>query len=56
MLLDDDVVADGKTQSSAFSGWLGRKERIEHLVFNFGWNTNSIVANCDLHAVAKILR
>ena len=56
MLLDYDVVADGKTQPGAFAGRLGSKERIEHLVFNVGWNTNSIVTNCDLYAVAKILR
>src|SRR6516225_3721178 len=32
MLLDDDVMTDRQTEASAFTGWLRREERIEHLV------------------------
>src|SRR5580692_1749890 len=34
MLLDDDVVTDGKTEPSTFPGRLGRKERVEQLFLN----------------------
>jgi hypothetical protein len=36
MLLDNDVVADGKPQPGSFSRRFGREERVEHL-FVDGW-------------------
>ena len=54
MLLDDDVMTDGEAESGAFSGWFGREEGIEHLVLHFGRNASAVVANPDLHALAKV--
>ena len=54
MLLDDDVVTDGKAEPSPFSGRLCRKERVEHLFLHFGWNASAIVANPDFNAVAEV--
>jgi hypothetical protein len=49
-------VADGQAKASALSGWFGREEGIEHLVFYLGRNAGAVVANPDLYAVAKVLR
>ena len=54
MLLDDDVVADGQAKPGAFSGRLGREERIEHLLLHLGRNAGAVVADPDLHAVAEV--
>ena len=56
MLLDDDIVTYGKTEASAFSGRLSCEERIEHLVLHVRLNPGAIVADPDLHTVAKIFR
>ena len=56
MLLHDDIVTYGETEASAFPGRFGRKERIKYLVFDFRRNANSVVADPDLHAVAKAFR
>ena len=42
MLLDDDVVTDGEAKAGAFSGRLGRKERIEDLLLHLGRNASAI--------------
>ena len=55
MLLDDDVVTDGKAKARAFSGRLGREERIEHLFLHIGRNAGAVVADADFHAVAEVL-
>ena len=55
MLLDDDVVTDGKAQSSPFTGRLGRKERVEHLFLDLGRYTSAVVADPDFDALAKVL-
>ena len=54
MLLDDDVVTDREAEPGAFSGRLRREERIEDLLFHLGWNAGAVVADPDLHAVAKV--
>src|SRR6476619_1134351 len=56
MLLDDDVVSDGKAEAGAFSGWFGCEEGIEHFLLNLGRNADAIVANRNRHAVAEVLR
>ena len=56
MLLDDDVVTDREAKPGAFSGRLGRKERVEHLFLHLGRNAGAVVADPDLHTVAKVLR
>ena len=53
MLLDDDVVTDGKAKARAFTGWLGCEERIEHLLLRFGRDAGAVVAYPDLDAVAE---
>src|ERR1700681_1987310 len=55
MLLDDDVVTDGKAQSSPFTGRLRREERVEHLFLHLGGYAGAVVADFDLDAVAEIL-
>src|SRR5271155_5296357 len=55
MLLDDDVVTNGKTQPSPFAGRLCRKERIEKLLLYFGRNSSAVVADAYFNAVAKVL-
>ena len=55
MLLDDDVVTNGQAKASALSGWLGCEERVEHLIPDFGRNAGTVVANCELNFVAKVL-
>jgi hypothetical protein len=52
MLLDDDIVSDGKAKASAFPGRLGREEGIEHLFPYFRRNAGAVVPNPDLYAVA----
>ena len=54
MLLDNDVVADGKAKASAFSTRLGREERIEHLFFHVRRNTSTVIADPDFHTIAEI--
>jgi hypothetical protein len=55
MLLDDDVVTDGKPKPGALSSRLSREERIEHLFFDLGRDTRAVVANPDLHTIAEAL-
>ena len=54
MLLDDDVMTDGKAKSRSFADGLGREERIEHFLLHFGRNPRAIVADPDLHAIAEV--
>jgi hypothetical protein len=56
MLFDNDIVTYRKAEAGTFSRWFGRKEGIEHFVFDLGRNASSIVANPDLHSVAKVFR
>ena len=56
MLLDDDVVTDGKTKPSSFPGRLGRKERVEQLFPHLRRNARAVVAYGDLDLVAEVLR
>src|SRR5262245_6069151 len=53
MLLDDDIVADGKAKAGALSGRLGCEERVEHLVLHLGWNSGAVVADPDFNLIAK---
>ena len=55
MLLDDDVVTDGKAKPRALADGLGREERIEHLFLHLGRNAGAVVANPDFDAVAEVL-
>ena len=54
MLLDDDVMADGETKAGALSGWLGREERVEHLVLHILCNASTVIADRDFHAITKV--
>ena len=54
MLLDDDVVTDGKAQSGPFTGRFGREERVEHLLLHLGRNAGAVVANPDFYAIAEV--
>ena len=47
MLLDDDVMANGQAKARAFSGRLGRKERIEDLLLHLRRNAGAVVADSD---------
>src|SRR5262245_15722023 len=53
MLLDDDIVADGKTKAGALPGRLGCEERVKHLLLHFGWNAGAVVADRNFHLIAK---
>src|SRR5215471_14871746 len=55
MLLDNNVVADGKAKTSAFSGWLRCEEWVEHLFFHVRRNTDPVVADSYFDTIAKIL-
>jgi hypothetical protein len=53
MLLDDDIVADGKAKAGALPGRLGCEKRVEHLLLHLGWNAGAVVADPDFHLIAK---
>src|SRR5262249_9147616 len=53
MLLHNDVVTDGEPKPGPFSGRLGGEERVEHLFFDFRWNTRAVIPNSDFHTIAK---
>jgi hypothetical protein len=53
MLLHNDVVADGEPKPGSFSGRLRCEERVEHLFFNFRWNTRAVIPNPDFHTIAE---
>ena len=55
MLLDDDVVTDGKTEPSTFPGRLGRKERVEQLFLNLRRDPGAVVAYPDFDLVTEAL-
>src|SRR4029077_2503328 len=55
MLLDDDVVADGKTEPSSFTGRLRREERAEKLLLYLGRDTGPVVTDSNFDAVAEVL-
>src|SRR5207245_603848 len=55
MLLDDDVVTDGKAKPRTFTRRLGREERVEHLFLHLGGYAGAVVADSDFDAVAEIL-
>src|SRR5215470_15610841 len=55
MLLDDDVVTDGKAKACALSGWLSCKEWVEHLFFDVGRNTGPVIADTNFDTIAKVL-
>src|SRR5262249_28808168 len=54
MLLNDDVVADGKPEPSSFSRRLSRKKRVEHPFFHVRRNAGAVVADSDFHPIANI--
>src|SRR3974390_3747179 len=55
MLFDDDIVTDGQTEPGALARRFGCKERVEHLFFDLGRDPRPIIANSDLHLIAKVL-
>jgi hypothetical protein len=55
MLLDDDVVTDGKAKACALSGWLSCKEWVEHLFFDVRRNTGPVIADTNFDTIAKVL-
>src|SRR5262245_2620745 len=54
MLLDDDVVADGEAKAGALSSRFGREERIENLFLHARRDSSAVIANPNLHTIAKI--
>jgi hypothetical protein len=42
-------VAHRETKPGAFARWLGRKERIEHLLFYLGRDARAVVVNANFH-------
>src|SRR6476660_8959418 len=52
MLLDDDVVAYGEAEPCAFSGRLGREERVENLIPKLSRDSHSIIADTNFHLIA----
>ena len=54
MLLHNNVVADLEPESSAFSSRFRCKERIEHFLSHLSWNACTVVADSDLHPIAKV--
>ena len=55
MLLDHDVVADGKAKAGTFSGGFCGEEGIEHLFFHFSRNAGAVVADRDCDPVPEVL-
>ena len=53
MLLDDDIVANRQAKPGPFACRLGRKERVEHFVFDFRWDAGAVVPDSDLDPVAE---
>ena len=45
MLLNDDVVTDGKTKPRTFSGGFGGEERIEHLFLHIRRDAGAVIAD-----------
>src|SRR5262245_45253706 len=56
MLLDDDIVANGKAKPGALPGRLGCEKRVEHLLLHLRWNAGAVVADPDFHLIAKTSR
>ena len=56
VLLDDDVVTDGKAGASSLARGLSREAWIEHLFFHIRRNADAVVANTDFNAIAKTPR
>ena len=54
VLLHDDIVTDRKAKTGAFSRRLGREERLEHLFFYVRHDADAVIANTDLHTIAKV--
>src|ERR1700693_3895254 len=55
MLLDGDVVTDGKAQPGAFTGRLCRKERAKQLLLDVRRYAGAVIAYPDFDAVAEVL-
>jgi len=53
MLLDYDIVTDGKAKAGALPGRLGCEERVEHLLLHLRWNAGAVVADPDFHLIVK---
>ena len=49
VLLHNNVVADGKAKTGAFSGRFGCEERIEHLFFHIRRDTGAVIADLFPH-------
>ena len=56
MLFDDNVVADGKAETSPFSRRFCREEWIEHLLLHVGRDAGAVITDPDLHSVSETLR
>src|SRR5215471_13223718 len=54
MLLDDDVVANGKAKARALSGGLGREEWVEHLFLHVGRDAGAVVADRDFDSITEV--
>ena len=54
MLLDDDIVTNGKAKASALSGGFGCEKGIEHFSFYLIGNASAVVAYPDLNVIAEI--
>jgi hypothetical protein len=54
MLFDNNVVADGEAKPGALSSRFGREERVEHLFFHVRRDASAVIANSNLHTIAKV--
>jgi len=54
VLFHDDVVTDREAKARTFSRRLGREERFKHLFFHVRRNACAVIANPDLHMIAKV--
>src|SRR3984893_15632732 len=54
ILLDNDVVAEGKAKARSFTSGFCREKRIEHLFLHLRQNTRAGVVNSDFDAVTEV--
>src|SRR5215468_6207581 len=54
MLLDDDVMTDGKPKPGALSCWFRREERIKHFLPDVSRNAAAVVADSNFHVVTEV--
>src|SRR5262245_55965168 len=54
ILLDQNVVANGKAKACALPGRLGGEERIDNLYLHVGRNASAVIADRDFNTITKV--